>query len=295
MIEKIPVFFIFTPLFFLLFLLLADLCEGYKERIQSLLKRIHWNTVIKTFCVWIVILLLRKLMYYISFTGVIQAKDALFLVDERYLIFIFFSISWIVATPLIIFRKKAPAHRQVYLLWVAAFMFIVISAADKMQGKIEFPEVLLLVMVKSPLLFLKMLSSGKYLGPLTGLAAAYGIIYLYDKIKAKKIKLKVKSFIVPGVIFVSILLMGFFRFTGNFEEKVIHRIQAAESTRAFEDLIAAAGTIKDENRKSDTVKEIAVAIAKTGKKKWAFSIAESIEAEMVRWDALEDIRRINNE
>ena len=286
MIDQIPGFLVLTAFFLLVFLLFAGLAEGYGEPIELFLKKIRWNTgtAITIFFVWIVVLLLRKLTYYIPFTGVVQTKDALLKIDKNYPVIIFFSLTWIVLTLVLFVKNKPPGGEKFYIWWVLAFVLMLVFTADKIKGVKEFPQVLFLVVFQAPLLFFKFSSSGKYLGLLTALAASCYMVNRYNKIKTKKkkFKLKITSVIIPLLIFAGILTAGAYRFTGDFESKVIHRIRAAKSAAVLEDLIDAVNSMENGIDKSLALKETAASIAKTGDIQWALVTAQTIETENKR-------------
>jgi hypothetical protein len=67
-------------------------------------------------------------------------------------------------------------------------------------------------------------------------------------------------------------------------------VQAAKSEKAFEDLLDAAHSIKDNTDKSNALKILALNISERGNIPWAASVARSIPDEEIKNRALQEIR-----
>ena len=274
MIDQIANFFVLTAFFLLVFILFAGLAEGYGERIKLVLKKIHWNTIIKIFCLWAVIIFLRKLTYYFHFNGIIQTKNVLFWVDENAKMMILYSIMIMTGAIGIItgisglFNVHRKRSDEKIALLIVFSIFLLSLSIVLISKKDAFLEILSLMIIL-PLLLLKMLFSGKYFGLLTALLAAYYIIDRHKKIKTGMIKINVKLFIVPILIIIGILILGYFRFTGDWQEKFINKAQTAKSTNTVNHLIEAAHSIRDSERKNLIFNETGLIYANRGKIKWS--------------------------
>lgn len=320
MIEIIQTYLVPIALFFLLFFAVTLLFDRFnkKGKLYSRLKKIPWNTgtVIKTFFVWAAILAARKAVYYISLTRIVQTKDSLVWMDEMILFALFaglFFYPLLVLTLLFIkkmINKGPPEEGEqvqnaeggcsqfpvIFGIWAPFAM--VLAAILKGVQEITFQKILVLLIFQ-PLLLLKMVSSGKYLGLLTALLFAYYIINRhreYKKIETAEIAVKVKFSILPVFIIIVILISGYFRFTGNCQAAFQRKARTVKSTRAYEDVIDAANTISDQNRKSRILKEIFVSFAHAGKMKWskdffqrAVETTGAIENENDKFDAVVEI------
>ena len=295
--DHLPVYFILTAVFFLVFFEMAALLEQYKERIHMHAKKIPWHTIIKIFCLWAAIIFLRKLTYYFQLNGIIQTKDTLFRVDEKaghmIISFIFLMTGAIGMIKAIVVLYKTPDkwHSTIYISIVLLSTFFICSSWVMLHRMSASWEILFLIIV-IPLLPLKMLCSGKYLGLLTALLTALYIVNKHKKLKTGKTKINAKFFVVPVLIIIVVLLWNHYKTRGDWKEEFAGRIRAAKSTRILEDLVDAAATIRNETDKSVVLRDIAAAVATTGDIKWASSIAGNIPDDGIRSLALIEIREI---
>ena len=315
MIEKIEIYLVQAVFFFLLFLGLTLLFDRYKKKgpQHRYLKKIPWNTVIKIFCVWVAILVCRKLIFYIPLIRTMQTKDTLIWLDERILFALFVSLFFIpllIVSSLVIrkiLNKDASKEDMqvqssesdesgcspiiiLLVIWIPFITFvgeILKGIEEKTLGKT------LLLAVTAPLVLVKMVSSGKYVGLLAGLVAASYIIDRHTRYREANKVTRVKLFIVPVLVIIGIFISGYFRFTGNWQERLLHRARTAKSTRAYEELIDAVNTVRVHNWKNVILKDIGLTFANRGKVKWsedffqqAIDSAGSIEDESLKFKAL---------
>lgn len=145
--------------------------------------------------------------------------------------------------------------------------------------------------ILTPLLFLKMLCSGKYLGILTSLAVGYYILNRHRKMKLKINKRTIKYLKVPGIILLAFLTINFYIFPGDWEDRFGQKCQAAISQYTYEELLEAINSIKDNTDKSNTLKIFALMIAERGNIPWAASVARSIPDEEIKNTTLTKIRQ----
>jgi len=292
MIEQIKGYFVLTTCFFLLFILAFFLFERYKESICAfwakntwLSPKIPWNTISKIVCVWAIILFSRKLTYYLPISGVIQTKNTIWWVDEEiifplYGLFIVLLILLILLIRAIyrVFVLKSqimsiPVQIHILLLMIVCIILFAIFQGVSQRMGISFGQ-LAIVFLAMPLLVLKMICSGKYLGLLTSLVLAYFSIYGY---KNRKKILSIRRVLVVILLVAGFGVFGYYKFSGDWEKRFLPNVQAAKSQSAFEELSEAAQSITENNRKSDVLNHIAVAIKKTNDIQWAVSIAQLID------------------
>lgn len=297
MMENINGYFIPTACFFLLFLLITFLADRYRIQMQlffmkfsRLSTKIPWNTTVKILSIWVFILFSRKLTYYLPISGVIQTKDTIWC-GNGYMVFVIFLFFWLsgvlIQSLYPIFRSKSKARgkfdkRMLIFLGSGIFTFFSLYAV----ARISFGH-FLIVFFSVPLVVLKIVCQGKYLGLLTSLILAFLTIYGYKK--RKKISLRFKEFSI-FFLFVGVIILGGVKFPGDCEQRFISKVQAAKTQIAFEELLEAAQSITNNDRKSNALKHIAVAIAKTGDAQWATAIANGIPDQEIKNKALEEIR-----
>jgi hypothetical protein len=145
--------------------------------------------------------------------------------------------------------------------------------------------------ILTPLLFLKMLCSGKYLGLLTSLAVSIFILNRHRKMKFKINKRTIKYLKVPWIILLSFLTISFYIFPGDWENRFEQKCQAAITQYTFEELMDAANSITDNTDKSNALKILALWIAKRGNIPRASSVAHSIPDEEIKNITLTKIRQ----
>ena len=298
MIEQIKGYFVLTACFFLLFLLATFLADRYRIQIQlfctklsRLSKKIPWNTITKILSVWVFILFSRKLTYYLPISGVIRTKDTIWC-GNGYMVFVIFLFFWLSGVLIQafnpIFRSKSKSrgkfdkHMLIFVGFGLITFFSLYAVAKISLGHF------LIVFFSVPLVVLKMVCQGKYLGLLTSLILVFFTIYGYKK--RKKISLRFKEFSI-FFLFVGVILLGVYKFTGNCEQRFITKVEAAKTQSAFEELLEAAQSITGDVHQSNALKHIAVAIAKTGDTRWAAAVASGIADEEIKNKALEEIRK----
>jgi len=224
--------------------------------------------------------------------------------------------------------------RVINLLHIVFFIFtfLIISWLIKFVESIFYVNVysILGYLFLAPLFFLKMVCSGKYWGIFTSFLLGSYIVDRYKKLKPKITKKNAKFLIVPGVIIALAWVVSFFYFPGDLHSKFMHKIRAAKSEAAVEELLDAihsityfptkasslkeilgaddipwsrealwqafdeAMTIKSNIDKAKFLKDLALVIARTGDRKWAESIADSIKNPGIKQEAFEKISKFKD-
>jgi hypothetical protein len=185
------------------------------------------------------------------------------------------------------------------------------------------------LIIFTPLLLLKMLCTGKYLGLFTSFAVGYFVVNRYKKLTPKINLENAKFLIAPGAIFLLFLILCFSIFPGSwdlrFNDKVksvtseidmSHLLDAVHSIDRekvrYESLIPIVNSmVKEEDfrwereiyqrvidevetlagyRSSRLLRKIVLWIAKIGDIQWATSITEKIPDMKIRTSAWETIR-----
>ncbi len=311
MIENITGYLVLTAIFLLLFFLSVLLFERYKERIQPVLKKKYKpltkfprDTLIKGLAVAGFILFSRTLIYYIPFDGVVQTKFSIWWVEGKaqsllvisILILFVIGLGWLMLKRDI--EEVSCGIILIFILVMAFFVFEVMKLISGGDFKVQFPITVrhLILIIFAPLVLLKMLFSGKYLGLLTGFLLGCFMVAGYKKLKTITGKRLINILLAPVFLFLIFLGFSSYQFLGNLQEQFHHRVQSAESRGEIEELLDALNTINDEFTKSDAVQRLAVAIAGTGDIQWkqetfhrAIRTTGAIESYNLRSKALKEI------
>jgi hypothetical protein len=303
--EPMQPYLISTPLFVLLFILTFYLFERYKISIQafwakqSWLWKIPWDPISKIFCLWAGILLARKLIYYVPCLGIIQTTSSIWWVEPcvlTALCFIFF-LFLVAATVIgIVVGLKInpsswkkpdinPLLQFLGVLFVLGIIFTLILSRELSLDSMPWVQIIF-----TPLIILKMMCSGKFLGLLTSLGVGYFIFNRCKKLKQGITRDNIKFLALPLLIIFVFLLFGFNHFTGDGRVMMIHKLETAKSRKAFEDLVEAAHSIKDNHYKSSVLRAAAMAIADRDDISWATAIAKDIPDMKLRASALKLIQ-----
>jgi hypothetical protein len=281
------------------FFVLAALVEPYKERLVQLFKKNTWKTARTFFYIWMGILVLKKLLYYIPFNGIIQTPASVWWVDKEilkpmYTFFIAFLLAAIGTQFAIKYRRKLSKQRDfcfemAFICWtISVIVFAVMRLTSDTLSWIHI--------IFSPLLALKMFCTGKYLGLFVSLGLVYFFLFLYRKLISEIINRCAAKFLVGALLI--IIGFGFFfyyQLSGDWDKRFQHKVQAAKSEKAFEDLLDAGHSIKDNIDKSNTLKVLALKIAERGNIPWAASVAQSIPDEEIKNTTLKQIREKTEE
>lgn len=278
------------------------LVERYKKNILAFSKKhfrlstkIPRNKISKIFVVWVFILVLRKLIY-MPLVGVIQTKNSVWWVREDILIFqtyillLFLFGLFMLGTAIGFFATPTESFGCLFFVYpILVFVFgipgIVRLLEELKIGYIPVEQILI-----TPLLFLKMLCSGKYLGILTSLAVAFFILDRYKKMKLKINRRNLKYLKVPGIIIVIFLFICFSIFTGDWQDRFVQKCQSAKTQSDYEELLGAAQSIRGDIDKSNTLKILALKIAERGNIPWATEIGRIIPNEGIKAITLKEIR-----
>lgn len=306
MIEQIQPYLIPTALFFLLFILTFWLFHRYEKSIQafwvkqSWLWKIPWDPISKIICLWAGILLARKVIYCVPCQGIIQTTSSIWWMDTCvltglcFVFFLFLAAAVIIG---IIFgfqanpsgRKELVVEQLLQLLGVLfalGIFFTLLISHDLSLNSMPLVQIMF-----TPLILLKMICTGKYLGLLTSLGVGYLIFNRFKKLKHGITRRNIKFLALPLLIIIVFLLFGYSHFTGDGRVMMIHKVETAKSREAFEDLVDAAHSIKDNHYKSSVLRVAAMEIAQHGDTSWATSIAKGIPDMRIRTSALEIIQQ----
>jgi hypothetical protein len=303
MIEQIQEYLVLTACFCLLFILTFLLFERYKKSIQafwakqSLPGKIPWDTTRKIIWLWAGILVARKLIYYVPYPGIIQTTSSVWWVDTNVLTFLYFIFFlFLLAATLIgiAFAFKAnPSERierdfvqTLVVLFALGVGFTLFKPHELSQEPMPLVKIML-----TPLIMLKMICTGKYLGLLTSLGMGYFIFNRYKKLKPGITRSNIKFLALPVLIFFVFLFFGYAHFTGDGKAEILHKLETAKSRKAFEDLVEAAHSIKDNLYKSSVLRITAMVIAKNGDTSWAISIVKGIPDMKIKDNTLSEIRQ----
>jgi hypothetical protein len=316
MIEQIKDYLIPTACFLLLILLVFLLLERYKKSIRVLLARypriqtkISRDKVIKGFIAGALILFLRKVVYYIPSVGIIQTKYSICWVHEHvmtYLLlfmvgFIILSIALILSITLLPIDEFILPVLSFFIFFLAILTFVLSDILEvnlpadfgKIPPNFQFFHQILLTLLSTPLLMLKMLCGGKYLGFLTGFVVGYFIIEKFNPQRYWVKKKFLKFLAALGFILLVFFTFFVFKFSrGDLEKRFTDKVQAAKSEEKVMELLEAANSLLDKNHKENALKEIAVAAAKTGNIEWALDIAKTLHDPKIKNDAIEEIQQI---
>jgi len=263
MIENIIGYLILTACFLLLFFPGSALVEAHQEGLRRLLKKISPNTIRKIFYLWVGTLVLRKLLYYIPFNGIIQTPASVWWVDKKVLISLYaVFIAFLLAVGAIeIVVRSRNRNSEVSAKWGdfiygGAILCLTISGIVYVFFGFSFIELPVIQIIFSPLLVLKMFCSGKYSGLIVSFALVYFIAFGYKKLGPGLNRRYAKFLLVTGLIITGFGVFIFFKFPGNWEKRFLHKVQTAKSERATEDLLDAVKTITDNKQRIEILKRI---------------------------------------
>lgn len=309
MIENITGYLVLTACFFLVFLLATFLVDRYRIQIQLFFTKhswfsikIPWNKVIKIGFAWVGILLLRKLIYYVSLQGVIQTKFSLWWVDNPVLIIIYcVPIGILFGLPLVrlirrIEKSSSKTGAKVLRIVIFLILFPILNFIPQEYLAIER---IFSTIIAAPFLLLKIVCPGKYIGLFTSLVLAYFIIENHKKIRKGIVKpgKRSKKFIFTTVFILLVLgVYIFITFLVHWEDRFQQKALAAKSKRAVEDLLDAVDTINLEEHRATAIGVIAVKIVETGDRQWQketfpeiIAAVETIEERNRKFRLLEQI------
>lgn len=303
--EQIHGYLVLTACLFLVFILTFYLFERYKISIQtfwaqqSWLWKIPWDPTRKIICLWAGILLTRKLIYFVPCLGIIQTTFSIWWVDSCVLTglcFIFFlflvaatGIGIVVGLKINPSAGKKPDVNPLLQLLGVFFVFGIIFTL-LLSRELRLDSMPLVQIMFTPLIILKMMCSGKFLGLLTSLGVGYLIFNRCKKLKQGITRGNMKFLALPLLIIIVFLFFGFHHFIGNGRMMIIHKLETAKSRKAFEDLVEAAYSIKDNHYKSSVLRAAAMAIADRDDISWATAIAKDIPDMKLRASALKLIQ-----
>ena len=127
----------------------------------------------------------------------------------------------------------------------------------------------------SPLLVLKMVCSGKYLGLIASFALVY-FIHRYRNLKPGIHRDYVKFLVVTGLIIIGIGIFIFYKYPGDWEKRFLDKAQTAKNERAIEDLLDAANTIKGDKHRVEILNRIVMDAGDAANKKFTNHIFKKV-------------------
>lgn len=303
MMGQIQAYFLLSACFSLLFISAFFLLERYKKRRDfgakhtRISEKIPWDSITKILCLWMGILVLKKLIYFVPLIGIIQTTSSVWWGDRKVLSFliIFIFILYVLGINTIKNKRELTAPTTlVFLVVYSAVMLLFFEFFILPDVKIESSpfEYRVFLIIFAPLLELKMLCSGKYLGLLTSFLLSYFIVAGYKKLPAKILRSDTKLAIVPGLMALTFLVFIFYQFLGtsDWEKPFYYKVQSVQKVKELEELQEAANSIVDKKTKSNALNSLALAIAKTGDIRWAAAIAEKIPDIKTKNSTLKQIR-----
>jgi hypothetical protein len=274
---------------------MTALVELYKERLVQLAKKNTWKTAMKFFYIWIGILVLRKLLYYIPFTGFIQTPASVWWVDKKvlislYAVFIAFLLSVGAIDIIVRTRKSAVWSKWGDFIWSGAILCFTISGFVYVFFGSSFTELPVIQIIFSPLLVLKMFCSGKYSGLIVSLALAYFIAVGYKKLGPGLNRRYGKFLLVTGLIITGFGVFIFYKYPGNWEKRFLDKVKTANSERAIEDLPEAVKTITDHKQRIEILKKIAVDAKGAGNIKMNKHVFQEFIRSIIQYGGPDDVK-----
>jgi hypothetical protein len=338
MMEEITGYLILVLCFFLLFIGLAVLWEKFKKPAHdSLTKRIPLlrDTFIKGFVAAGFILFSRKLIYYVPFVGVIQTTSSIWWVDADVLIFFNYTMFILLLTSVFMafgtdyIDTSMSDGKKGCLMWplgIISFIVLPVGCIGIMNSLKVPLEQAFTQFIFTPLLFLKMLVSGKYLGIFTSFLMGFFIIDRHKKLEFQITRKNAKYLIAPALLLLILFVYSFDILPGDWQKRFLGKIHLAKSDTAILDLVDAANSINNPNDKfnalkslaaesnipwkkeicqrvievaittksikerSSVIKELALTVAKAGNIPRAISVAEYILDKRIRDNVLKELR-----
>jgi hypothetical protein len=296
MMEQIQPYLISSALFSLLFLVATILFCQYKKSKHSFakekfqrLKKVPWDTVIKGLAAAGFILFSRKLIYYLPFDGVIQTKFSIWWVEDNVLTSLFFIFGFflILVTLIGIVKRyiQIPLKRVnvVFIMLSGVLLFLGIKViVPLLEGsKVIYAvgiiyRVGLNLIIFAPLLLLKMLCTGKYLGLFTSFVVGYFIVNRYKKLTPKINPGNVKFLIAPGAMLLVFLFLCFSIFPGSWNVKFNDKVKSATSERDMMALLDAVHSINKEKARYESLKPIVSSMVKEEDFRWKKEIYQRV-------------------
>lgn len=342
--EEITGYLILALCFFLLFIGLAVLWERFKKPVHDsltkripLLVKIPWDTVTKGIIAAAVILVLKRLIYYVSFVGVIQTTSSIWWVDAEvltflnYTLFIFLLASVLIAFAIDYIETSMSEGKKGCLMTLLAFIVIMVvpvscsSLLESLKIEMTLGQAFRLF-IFTPLLFLKILVSGKYLGVFTSFLVGCLIIDRYKRLRFQITRKNAKYLIAPALILLVLLVYSFHILPGDWQQRFLDKVHSAKSDTVIIDLVDAANsinnskdkfaalqnliaesnipwkketcqrvvraalTIESSTERSSIIQELALTVAKTGDIARAISVAEYIPVKDIKNKVLKELR-----
>ncbi len=243
------------------------------------------ETVIKGLVVTGIILFSRKLIYYVRFDGVIQTKFSIWWMDENAQTLLFISILIFYTIGLGMQMIKTGIEKEgclpslIGMVALAVIWSVMMNTLFKdMHIKLPITGRHLILSIFAPLLELKILCSGKYLGLLTSILLGYFIVIGYKKLTPGIRKHHAKSMIIAQLMILIAVLMfliflgfGFYIALGNpgdWKQQLNHKVVAVSSETDMMDLLDAVDSIDREQARYQSLEQIAAFIVKGKKFRW---------------------------
>ena len=292
MAGSLKIYVIAVPVFILLYLGAVSMTARYIPGIRSFwrrglpfLKKNVRDNLSKSIVAAAGIVVLKKAIYYVHFCGIMQTKSSIWWADGLIPGFItcvfFIELLWVS----IFLSDLRPQNIKTLLYCIGIIAAIILLT----QMKAYDSKSIVKVAFYTPLLVLKIIYSGKYLGILTGFVSAYVFIPGYRKFKLDKNRYNKALLFLAGLFFIYLIYFGF-KFDEGWQQRFQQRLEAAQSQADIEELLDAAHSIDAEGDRSKALKAISVKIAASEDLQWASSIAEDIGNEEIKNATLKKLR-----
>ncbi|MGD2090461.1 MAG: hypothetical protein PVH61_30090 [Candidatus Aminicenantes bacterium] len=147
MIENINSYLILTACFFLVFIGAVIFLGKYAKPIHRfltgeipLLIDFPWDTLIKVLTTAGIILFLKKFLYYLSFTGIMQSKSSIWWVDKNVLLFLYYLLFLKELKPKITrsnVKFLAPFGAVFWVFLVFSFTYLPLNWEEKLLHQLQ--------------------------------------------------------------------------------------------------------------------------------------------------------------
>ena len=256
----------FTLFYFVLFLLGGIFYNIHREKSRAFLEsrfplvlKIPWDTVWKGTVAAGLMLMSRKLLYYLIVPWTIQTPFSIQWMDKRVVVAVFFII--VLYVSLVAFRglfkgiiiADTTAVGMIILSVFVGFVFV----AGYLKNFLDFEQITVLLASAPPLL-VKMACGGQYLGIFTSLALGYFIIERYKKIKPVINKDNARYLKWPAAVFFLFWLFSMFYFPsgGEGDERFREQVKTAKYESRLWGLVSDARSLENEQNQYYACKDI---------------------------------------
>ena len=308
--KTIELYLIFTAAFFTASLTAALLSEWYgtvgttrpsvpqprsaprKRKLPD--TEIPLDSVLKAFIIWAGIHFIKKLLYYIPFFGIMQTKYSLWWADGRILGLVYYIfILFLAAIAAVLYFKYNPGFNLknkgcgFQFLAVGFVMFYILIPISLWQSIPGFTQAqFIATVVFAPLLIVKMILTGKYIGIFTSILAGSFIVGFWKKLRPGITAQNEKAFIGPGIFIIIAMFFGYILLTGDMQPQVENIGMMIERETGYSDMVDAAHSLPDTVQRSQALRITALTAAGKGKFTFARSLAATIPVENIKNNTL---------